>query len=177
MGQKKTIKLTETHLRNLVKSCVKEAVENIIDEGVFDNMKAGWNRTFNGKETKNQAFEVQKLVSKYEKLYKQYANSLPEVYQRKYQSELNILKNCADKAAQGYGKEEGTINRVVNSLNKIIGYQDESDRLARKKEAASRSSYNYFDDMEQRRKAQRGNYYDSKFDSSTGAEVDSNGRY
>ena len=175
---KQIIRLTESKLRQLVETCVKETIENMTNEGMMDDFKAWGRRTLNGKAVNNEAFDVQQLVRKYEKLYQQYGNSLPDVYKRKYQSELERLKRCAADAGRGYGKADGTINMIVKSLNNIIGQQEETDKINRQKAAAARpQGYNQFYDMEQRRKMQRGGGYDSKFDTESGAEVDSNGRY
>lgn len=120
---KNTVKLTEAELKKIISEAVMQVLNESIDE--TGAVGAFFNRTFNGKDFRQQAANLRTIINKYQKLYSQNKANIqqsnnPKLYMQRMEKALKMLNDFEMKLNSGYQIEQSTINVWTKDMDKVL---------------------------------------------------------
>ena len=119
----KTVKLTEYKLKKIISEAVMQVLNESIDE--TGAVGAFFNRTFNGKDFRQQAANLRTIINKYQKLYSQNKSNIqqsnnPKHYIQRMEKALKMLNDFEMKLNSGYQINQSTIDVWTKDMDKVL---------------------------------------------------------
>lgn len=136
----KTVKLTESELKNIISEAVMKVLNESVEEGGIGNFMR---RTFNGSSVKANANYVDRVYQNYLKKFNQIKGHLEPRQINVIQQNLKSIQNLAAKARQGQKIGEQQVGYITKTLDRWLGYGNEqkSAYMAKQNAPSQRQSY------------------------------------
>ena len=110
------ITISESQLREIV----SESIKRVLSEQTDESIGGFFNRTFNGKNVRLKASQLQQTITKYQKLFKQSAANMNEREKQTFNDYLAKLQNYQKQIANGEKVLDVDINFKTGELDRIL---------------------------------------------------------
>lgn len=137
----KTVKLTESELKNIISEAVMKVLNESVEEGGFGNFMR---RTFNSSSVNANANYVDRVYQNYLKKFNQIKGHLEPGQINIIQRNLKSIQDLATRARNGEKIGEQQVGYYTKAIDKWLGYGNDQRNtyMAKQNAPSQRQSYN-----------------------------------